>query len=159
MIDVYEAIEAKLKQVIPGVKDVERFFGQLAMAAEGQGLVIRFPACYYELVAIRTSTRTRGIQDCEGILRLRHCDQALTVHQLRTPTMERNSYHGLSGFRGGPLQVGLDRSAIYPDNTYRGTEVIISEYPIKWVDRSLLDKTTTTIPGSELAGEVTVTTS
>lgn len=142
MMEVYAAVEAKLKQAVPAALDVERFFGQLAMAAAGIGNTIRFPAMYYELVGIRTITRTRGVQDCEGILRIRHCDQALVAAQLRTPQMERATYHGLAGYRGGPLQVGLDRSAIYPDSNYRGVEVIISEYPIKWTDTSLFDKTT-----------------
>ncbi|GGG33312.1 hypothetical protein [Hymenobacter glacieicola] len=154
MIEVYTTIEAKLKQVIPGVKDVERFFNQLAMAAQGTGYSINFPACYYELVGVRTATRSRGIQDCEGILRIRHCDQALVVSQLRTPKMEQASYHGLSGFRGGPLMTGLERVALYPDSNYRGVEVIISEYQIKWMDSTLLNKTTAQASGIEVSSEV-----
>ncbi|MBD2769718.1 hypothetical protein IC235_17650 [Hymenobacter sp. BT664] len=156
MREVYTALEAKIKAILPVVRDVERHFGQLAMEAAGQGKPVNFPAVYYELVNIRTASRGRGIQDCDGILRLRLCDRALVVQQLRTVKMEEEAYFGLSGWRGASLMTGLERVAVYPDPNYRGTEVIIQEYAIKWTDTSLRDRTTTSIPGSQLTGETAV---
>lgn len=156
MIDVHTAIETRLKAVVPGIKTVERYYGQLEMMAQGTGYTIQFLACFYELSGMRCTTQTRGIQQCEGILRLRHCDQALVASQLRTPQLEQASYWGLSGFRGGPLLTGLERTALYPDTKYRGVEVIISEYTIKYTDVSLLNKTTALVAGSELEGEVAI---
>ncbi|MES2730061.1 MAG: hypothetical protein V4621_08225 [Pseudomonadota bacterium] len=156
MKDVYDAIQAKIKATVPQAKTVERYYGQLAMTAAGMGNLIIFPAIYYQLVGIRATTRSKGVQDCQGILRLRHCDTALVVSQLRTLALEEASYFGLSGFRGDPLQVGLDRSAIYPDDNFRGTEVIITEYPIKWTDVTLINQQLTIIQGGQLDAEPTI---
>ena len=156
MIEVYAAIQAKIKEAVPAARTVERFFGQLAMAAAGDGNTVIFPAVYYELVNIRCSTRSKGIQDCEGTLRLRHCDQALVVSQLRTPDLEQSTYFELTGFRGDTIRTSLDRSAIYPDPTFRGVEVIISEYPIQWVDSTLINRQYISIEGSTLDRESSV---
>jgi hypothetical protein len=156
MIEVYTAIQAKIKAVAPKARTVERFFGQLAMAAAGDGNTVIFPAVYFELVNIRCSTRSKGIQDCEGTLRLRHCDQALVVSQLRTLDLEQSTYLGISGFRGDTIRTGLDRSAIYPDPTFRGVEVIITEYPIQWVDSTLFNHLYQPLDGSTVTKESSV---
>jgi hypothetical protein len=140
MKEVFTTIEDRLKAAVPGVKDVERWFNQLAMAADGTGTNIVFPACYVELTGLRCTTMPGGVQHCEGLLRIRHADQALKVSQLRTPQLEEDSYVALQNYRGGSIFVGLDRKALYPDTNYRGVEVIVSEYQIKYSDETLAQK-------------------
>jgi hypothetical protein len=157
MREVYKAVEAAIRGILkPEIKDIgdiERFYGQLALSAQGIGKPVAFPAVYYELANIRTASRGRNIQDAEGILRLRLVDRAMDVKQLRTPMMEELVYFGLTGYNESTLMTGLERVAIYPDPSFAGIETIIQEWTIKWTDRSLKDRLIQTLPGGTLTAE------
>lgn len=151
MKEVFVAVKALLKAKVPGVNTLTRWNNQLENeATEG---VITFPAVYYQLDGLKSTTISRGVQQCEGILRIRHCDKALRGAQLTSVDMEASSYLALQRFKGGPITTGLDRVAIYPDPNYGAVEVIISEYHIKYTDASLLNSEVVLVLGNSLAGE------
>ena len=153
MKDVFKAVRAYLKPEVPGVTQVTRWNNQLDNeATEG---AITFPVIYYQLDGLKMTTISRGVQQAEGILRVRHCDKALRGADLQGVDMEAASYLALQAWKGGPITTGLDRIAIYPDPNYGAVEVIISEYHIKYTDASKLNSQVALVPGSSLTGNVT----
>ncbi len=156
MKEVFVAVKAKLKAEVPGLGDIARWNNQLEN--EATGAVITMPAVYYQLDGLKTTTISRGVQQCEGILRIRHCDRALRVADLKTPDLEAASYLALQASRPGPVTTGLDRIALYPDPNHGAIEVIISEYHIKYTDASWLNNQVKLVPGSGLEGEASITT-
>jgi hypothetical protein len=153
MKEVFVAVKAHLKARVPGVAKLERWNNQLDNESTENVLV--FPALYYELDGLKMTTISRGIQQGEGILRLRHCSKALRDAQLTGVEMEATSYLALEAWKGGPLTTGLDRTGLYPDTNYGAVEVIISEYRIKYTDASLLNSRVQLVPGTGLSGQAT----
>jgi hypothetical protein len=155
MKEVYIAVKALLKANVPGLAQITRWNNQLD--TESTAAVQTFPAIYYQLDGLKTTTLTKGVQQAEGILRIRHCSKALRDTELTGADMEASSYLALQRFKGGPITTGLDRTGIYPDNNYGALEVIISEYHIKYTDASLLNSEVIVLSGSNLGSETNVT--
>jgi hypothetical protein len=155
MKQVFIAVKAHLKAKLPSVAKLERWNNQLDNESTENVLV--FPAIYYQLDGLKTTTISRGVQQAEGILRIRHCSKGLRDAQLTGVDMEAASYLVLEAWKGGPITTGLDRVALYPDPNYGAVEVIISEYRIKYTDTSLLDSRAKLVPGSSLTGQASVT--
>lgn len=134
MKQVFTTIEARLKAKVPTLKLVTRWNNQLGHTDTEK--LVRFPACFYQLVGIRTSTITTGIQHGEGTLRLRFADAALAVDKLRTYDIEQAAYIALQHFCDGPLLTGLERVGADPDDNFDSCEVLVVDYKIKYEDAS-----------------------
>jgi hypothetical protein len=156
MKEVYIAVKALVKANVPGLAQVTRWNNQLD--TESTAAVQTFPAIYYQLDGLKMSTISKGVQQAEGTLRIRHCTKALRDTDLTGIDLEAASYLALQRFKGGPITTGLDRVAIYPDPNYAAVEVIISEYHIKYTDASLLNAEVRVVDGSSLNGAAEVDT-
>ncbi|MDJ0363586.1 hypothetical protein QMK33_00360 [Hymenobacter sp. H14-R3] len=154
MKEVFVAVKAFLKTKLPDLNTLTRWNNQLEN--ESTESVQTFPAVYYQLDGLKTTTISRGIQQAEGILRIRHCAKALRGAQLTGVDLEATTYLALQAWKGGPITTGLDRVAIYPDPNYGAVEVIISEYHIKYTDASWLNARVQLVPGQGLDGVATV---
>ncbi|WP_400192800.1 hypothetical protein [Hymenobacter sp. B81] len=138
MKPVFDTISEHLKTEVPAIKKHERWNNQLAEEARENVRV--FPCSFLELQGVKTTTVSKGIQHCEGILRIRHCTKSLRTAEVDAYDLEAATYLALQNFTGGPLLVGLERSAIYPDPNHDAVEMVISEYRIKYADRTRYDQ-------------------
>ena len=137
MKQVFATIEKQLKAKVPGLKLVTRWNNQLGNTDTEK--LVRFPACFYQLVGIRSTTLGPGIQHCQGILRLRFADAAMAVDKLKTYEVEAEAYLALQNFSGDPLLSGLDRTGADPDDNFDTCEVLVVDYQIKYEDRTKLE--------------------
>jgi hypothetical protein len=149
MKEVFATIEAHLKAKVPALKLVTRWNNQLGNTDTEK--LVRFPACFYQLVSIRSSTLGPGIQHCQGILRLRFADAAMAVDKLKTYDVEAEAYLALQNFNGGPLLSGLDRTGADPDDNFDTCEVLVVDYQIKYKDiTKYVSKYVSRNPGPEI---------
>jgi hypothetical protein len=132
MKQVFTTIQAQLKAKVPALKTVTRWNNQLGNTDTEK--LVRFPACFYQLVGIRSSTISKGIQHHQATLRLRFADAGLAVEKLQTYEVEDAAYLVLQNFSGDPLLVGLDRIGADPDDNYDACEVLVVDYAIKFQD-------------------------
>jgi hypothetical protein len=134
MIAVFDTLKAQLRARVPQLKLVATWNNQLVNEAQERPANLAMPAVYLEILGVKATTISAGIQHGEGLLRVRHCSKALRESDLASHALEANTYLALQNFSGGPLLIGLDRRSIYPDTNHAAVEMVISEYFIKYVD-------------------------
>ena len=134
MLTLFQTLHAHLATQLPDLAELDRFNNQIAL--DGTGVMLTFPALFYQLDGMKMTTISRGIQHGEGILRLRHCIRHLRPNA-DAYALEARSYQALQEFKGGPILTGLDRIALYPDPNHAALEIVISEYHIKYTDPTL----------------------
>ena len=144
MKNVFTTIQTELKAKVPALKLVTRWNNQLGNTDTEK--LVRFPACFFQLVGIRYSSISTGIQHGEGVLRLRFADAGLAVEKLKTYDMEQDAYLVLQNFRGGVILTGLDRIGAVPDENIDSCEVLVADYRIKFEDRTRLEAKRTVRP-------------
>ncbi len=152
MLEVFKAVKAHLKANVPGLAMLARWNNQLGN--EATEVVTTFPVIYYQLDGVKTTTISKGVQQCEGILRIRHATRALRPADQDAYGLEIASYLALQNFKGGPITTSLDRVALYPDPSHGALEVVISEYRIKYTDASKLNSKVKLVDGRTLTPDI-----